>query len=281
MKRTFSTCSVAACLCIGFAFPVPAAAPAPATQAVTTPGAVVGVPAEACLNDLRTFDSQMQADGFWTGRPGSGYIYPGSGYANPMNASPGMVGIEYQNARPGYEVRTLVASANILARYGEQQKCEEVLATTRDVYKIYVAERHDVGLICGPDLRLKQLALAQPVTDETIPLRSADLLGTDVRNMRNEDLGSVDDIVLIPQTGKIAYLVVGRGGFLGFNEKYVPVPWADFKATPGMGLLVLDASKATMDAAPQVKNHQFISSAHFEQQSQEVTTYWKAHPPVK
>ena len=274
MKRAISTCSVVACLCIGFSITVPTASPAPATQVVATPGAALGVSAKACMNHLQAFNSQMQADGFWSGRPRSGYIYT-------MYASPGMMGIDYQNARPGYEVRSPVAAANILARYVQQQRCEDVLATTRDVYKDYVAERHDGGMIGGPDRRLKQIASAHPVTDQTAPLHSAELLGADMRNTRNEGLGSVDDIVLIPQTGKIADLVVGRGGFLGFNEKYVPIPWADFKATPGMGILVLDASKATMGGAPQVKNHQFIPSAHFEQRSQEVTAYLKEHPPAK
>ena len=229
-------------------------------------------PPRSVLSDLRAFDSKMEKDGYWLGGTGYGYGYRLGGY-------PGAIAAGYQNARPGYEVRTLVASANILARNGQQQPCEDVLATSRNIYKLYVADLHSGG-VPMEDMsgwRQQQIAAAQPVTGQNISLRSDELLGTDVRSPENEALGSIDDLVMSPQTGKIAYLVIGRGGFFGIDEKYVPVPWEDFKLTPNVKLLVLDTTKAIMDAAPQVNHDQYTTPAQFQQQSQKVDAYWKAH----
>jgi sporulation protein YlmC with PRC-barrel domain len=274
MKRSTLAGSVAAFFCLGFATTLLTAQPAAAGAAVK--------PAEKCLNDLRSFDNQMAKEGYWLGGSGYGYGYPMEGYGllgpSMMNGAPGVTGTGYQSARPGYELRTLIASANILARQGQQQPCEDVLVTARNIYKVYVAEMHS-GKVPPPDVqgwRQLQIAAAQPVTSNT-SFRSDELVGTDVRSPQNDALGSVEDLVMSPQTDKIAYLVIAQGGIFGFDEKYVPVPWQAFKITPNVKLLVLDTTKNVLDAAPQVKNDQFATPGHFDQESLKVDAYWKAH----
>ena len=287
MKRSILISSVTACFCFGLSSPLLAAEPPVAGTSAQPASSVENVaalkPAEKCLSDLRAFDSQMEKEGYWLGASGDGFGYPMEGYGvyGPplMDGRAEATGIGYRNARPGYELRTLIASADILARQGKQQPCEDVLATTRDIYKVYVADMHSgkMPMANVQGWRQLQIAAAQPVTSTNTSLRSDELVGTEVRSPQNEALGSVEDLVMSPQTGKIDYLVIAEGGIFGIDEKYVPVPWEAFKIFPNVKLLVLGTTKSVLGAAPRVSKDQFATSGQFDHVSQKVDAYWKTH----
>ena len=123
--------------------------------------------------------------------------------------------------------------------------------------------------------RAQQIAAAQPVSAMDTSYRSDQLIGIEMRNPQNVILGSVDDIVMSPQSGKIGYLVIARGGFLGIDRSYVPVPWDDFKVTPNASLLVLNTTMAVVEAGPQVSHDQFATPGQFDAQSEKVDAYWR------
>lgn len=288
MKRSVLATSLAACSFLGLAGPSLAAEPVETgtanPPALSEKTATATKPAEKCLSDLRAFDSQMQKDGYWLSGSGYGYGYPmmggyGFGYGYPMNGGVTATQTGYRDARPGYDVRTLIAAANILARGGQQQACEDVLATSRQTYKVYAADlkSRKAPTADVPGWQAQQIAAARPVTAKNASFRSDQLLGIAVLNPQNVALGSVDDIVMSPQTAKIAYLVIARGGIFGIDEKYVAVPWDDFKVTPTASLLVLDTAKSAMDTGPLVSHDQFATPGFFDQQSQKVDAYWKTH----
>jgi sporulation protein YlmC with PRC-barrel domain len=292
MAHPFRPRPLAALIYLTLSGPLLAAQPAVAETGSSPPTETAVDAASAasvCRDDIKSFDSQMTKDGYWRSGEGYGFGYPmgaaGFGmYGSGLNQeSPARAGAGYRNARPGYEVRVLVHAATILARHGQQQPCEDVLATTRVLYKNFLTDMRQAGKPVAdvPDWRERQIRDAVSVTGANVSFRPEELLGVEVRSPSNLALGSVDDLVSSPQTGKIAYLVIARSGILGFDESHVPVPWDDFKATPDGSLLVLDTTKSALDGAPQVKRDTFSVGGDVDSESHKVDSYWKAHQPSK
>jgi sporulation protein YlmC with PRC-barrel domain len=92
---------------------------------------------------------------------------------------------------------------------------------------------------------------AQTVAKGTNLPRTSKLVGADVENMQGEDLGQIEDIVLDPQDGRVAYAVLSFGGFLGLGEKYFAIPWSALTAKAGEeNTLVLNVDKEKLKNAP-------------------------------
>lgn len=204
------------------------AAETPATARPASPSGsqtAAAKPAETCMSAVRAFTAEMSKQGYWLSGSDYGYGYPMGGYGYGgygMMAGGRAIGATggYATARPGYEIRTLVASANILAQTGKKQACESVLASARTLYTRDAADLHDRGVSWAdqPDWHQRQIAAAQPVTGKDVSFHYDQLLDADVVNPGNETLGSVHDLVTNPQTGKIAYVVISRGGCSGLTR---------------------------------------------------------------
>ncbi|MFO0990828.1 MAG: PRC-barrel domain-containing protein [Hyphomicrobiales bacterium] len=74
--------------------------------------------------------------------------------------------------------------------------------------------------------------------------------GTPVYNTGGEALGSIDDIMVDTETGRIAYALMSFGGFLGIGERHHPVPWAVLKYDRDRKGYVVPLTKAMLVDAP-------------------------------
>lgn len=76
------------------------------------------------------------------------------------------------------------------------------------------------------------------------------LIGNDVYNAQEEDLGDIKEIMLDVASGRVSYAVLSFGGFLGMGEKLFAVPWAALKLDPVNHRFILDVDKERLKNAP-------------------------------
>jgi sporulation protein YlmC with PRC-barrel domain len=74
-----------------------------------------------------------------------------------------------------------------------------------------------------------------PVTGEVNPARLSNQLDFTVWSQDGEQIGEVDDIVLDLDNKRVAYVVVGTGGFLDLGERNILVPWDMLELQIGTG----------------------------------------------
>jgi sporulation protein YlmC with PRC-barrel domain len=76
------------------------------------------------------------------------------------------------------------------------------------------------------------------------------LIGNDVYNQQDEDLGDVKEIMLDMSTGRVSYAVLSFGGILGMGEKLFAVPWNALTLDTKNKRFTLNVTKASLDQAP-------------------------------
>lgn len=160
----------------------------------------------------------------------------------------------------GDDVRQLRDAARIFARNGQEEACAEVVAGIENLLDERQQElsksENAVDRETWYQAEAERLQAAVPVTEADRALRASDVIGADVRNMKNEDLGEIDDLVVSQQESgnQAQYAILARGGFLGLGEKQVAVPWSQLKMVPRGDrddiVFVLNVSEEALEQAP-------------------------------
>lgn len=81
-------------------------------------------------------------------------------------------------------------------------------------------------------------------------LSASTLGGDDVYDTKGEKLGSIKEIMLDIENGKVCYVVLSFGGFLSLGEKLFAVPWTALTVDTDNKRFVMDTDEARLKEAP-------------------------------
>ncbi|MFD2741393.1 PRC-barrel domain-containing protein [Sulfitobacter aestuarii] len=79
---------------------------------------------------------------------------------------------------------------------------------------------------------------------------SSDVNGTEVFGIDGGKIGSIDHLMIDKHSGKVAYAVMGFGGFLGMGEDHYPVPWDKLRYDTSVDGFMTDIVEDEVKAAP-------------------------------
>ena len=71
---------------------------------------------------------------------------------------------------------------------------------------------------------------------------ATEIKGSRVVNVKEENLGKIEEVMIDSEQGRIAYVVLSFGGLLGMGNKLFAIPWESLEYNRGDYILRLDKS---------------------------------------
>jgi sporulation protein YlmC with PRC-barrel domain len=103
------------------------------------------------------------------------------------------------------------------------------------------------------------------------------LIGNDVYNHNEEDLGDIKEIMLDVRSGRVSYAVLSFGGFLSMGEKLFAVPWNALTLDTVNKRFVLNVEKERLENAPGFDKDNWPNMAD-ESWSTEIHSFYGTKP---
>ncbi len=86
---------------------------------------------------------------------------------------------------------------------------------------------------------------------ETFSLIGSDKVeGTRVYRSNGDHIGHIERVMLDKHSGKVAYAVLGFGGFLGMGQDHYPLPWSALTYNEDLGGYEVNLSDELLKGAP-------------------------------
>ena len=115
----------------------------------------------------------------------------------------------------------------------------------------------------------------QQMTSEATLLAASEIKGTQVKNLQNQEIGEIDELLVEPDAGRVRFAVVSVGGFLGLGATRVAVPWTAFEITRQRGETKyrLDATKERLEKAPRIEGKNY-DRLYAQETAEPIFIYW-------
>lgn len=141
-------------------------------------------------------------------------------------------------------LRSLREAAVVAGQRGNDQLCETIAANMKSMLE---KQREANQQARDQARKTEYLTNAKPMPELGGIARASRINGSPVRNLAGEELGTIEEVAIDAATGKVAYVVLVHGGFLGLGEKRFAIPWEALQRTTDKEVYVLAVDKATLD----------------------------------
>lgn len=116
-------------------------------------------------------------------------------------------------------------------------------------------------------------------TSRPLVLSAGTLIGDQVVNLKGENLGKVEELMIDTNEGRVSYAVVSFGGIMGFGNKLFAIPWGLLSIDTENRYFMLNVDREVFENAPgfdkdnwpQMTSRDWISNVY---QHYGVPPYW-------
>ena len=103
--------------------------------------------------------------------------------------------------------------------------------------------------------------------------KASDIIGMEVKNNQNEKLGKVNDLAVDVESGRIVYVILSTGGFIGIGDTLHAVPPGALHHDVANKTLQLDADKAKLTVAPKFEMAKWAECCNSNQVAEVYSQY--------